>query len=63
VKVLMYVTFIVSYPIAKLLDCLFNHEENRRFNDEELYNLVGLHADEEEEDQPELLTINSKSKK
>lgn len=44
VTCLMYLTFPISYPIAKLLDSLMGHHEVQRFNNDELRNLILLHS-------------------
>lgn len=41
---LMYVTLPISYPLAWLLDKLMGEHEIKRFDNEELKNLMLLHA-------------------
>lgn len=44
VKVLMWITSPISYPIAKLLDKLMGDHEVQRYNNEELRYLILLHT-------------------
>jgi metal transporter CNNM len=44
VKLLMYLTFPISWPIAKGLDALMGEHELQRYNNDELKNLILLHS-------------------
>jgi metal transporter CNNM len=41
---LMWATFLVSFPISKLLDKLLGEKHITRFNNDQLKNLVLLHS-------------------
>ena len=43
VKIVMFIFFPVSYPIAKLLDCILGHEHGKKFKNDDLKALVSLH--------------------
>ncbi|XP_004345603.2 CBS domain-containing protein [Capsaspora owczarzaki ATCC 30864] len=54
VKILMVLTFPLSYPIAKLLDCLLGHENKTFFRRAQLKELVYQHGQIAEENQDPL---------
>lgn len=44
VSLLMYLTFPISWPIAKLLDAIMGEHELQRYNNDELRYLILLHT-------------------
>ena len=43
VKIVMFIFFPISYPIAKLLDCILGDDHSKKFKNDDLKALVSLH--------------------
>ena len=44
VKLLMWLTVPISYPLAKIIECILGKQEDQRFDNEELKMLIQLHT-------------------
>ncbi|KAI8520367.1 hypothetical protein Bbelb_001210 [Branchiostoma belcheri] len=56
VRVLIFLTFIISWPLSKLLDCLLGEDHGTFFRRAELRALVDIHAEEARENEEPLNT-------